>query len=216
MGYSNPAPLRVVYDSLQMERDINTDTLQPVQVNNRIEYQQLQTQQHLLEANLKYYKWSYLPNISAVGSYNPSFYSSKLNNLYGTVYPSSFVGLQLSVPIFQGGKRTHNIRSAELELQRVQWDISALSDQVNSQYAQALANYKGNLAEVNALRENLALAMDVYNTLQLQYNAGVKTYLDVIIAETDLRTTQLNYLNALNAALSSKLDLQRALGTIKY
>lgn len=216
MGYSNPAPLTVAYDSLQMERDINTDTLQRVNINNRIEYQLLQTQQRLLQTNLNYYRMSYLPTVSAVGSYNPTFLSDKFYNLYGNVYPSSFIGLRVSVPIFQGGKRIHNIRSAELDVQRVQWDIDALNDQVNTQYAQALAAYKGNLAEVNALRENLNLALDVYNTLQLQYNAGIKTYLDVIIAETDLRTTQLNYLNALNAVLSSKLDLQRALGTIKY
>jgi len=33
-------------------------------------------------------------------------------------------------------------------------------------------------------------------------------------AETDLRTTQLNYLNALYSVLSSKLDVKQALGTI--
>jgi outer membrane protein TolC len=216
MGYSSPNPLTIVYDSLQMERDILMDTLQPVQANNRIEYQQLQTQQRLLQANLKYNRWSYLPNVSAVGSYSPTFQNEKLANLYSHVYPTSYIGLQLSVPIFQGGKRIHNIHNAELQLQRVQWDIQSLNDVINTQYAQALAAYKGSLAELNALRDNLALAGDVYNTLRLQYTAGVKTYLDVIIAETDLRTTQLNYLNAMFAVLSSKLDLQKSLGTIQY
>jgi outer membrane protein TolC len=108
------------------------------------------------------------------------------------------------------------MRNAELQIQRLQLDISSLSDEVNTQFTQALAGYKGNLAEWRALRENLSLAEDVYNTLQLQYSAGIKTYLDVIIAETDLRSAQLNYLNSLNAVLSSKLDLQRALGTVQY
>jgi outer membrane protein TolC len=66
------------------------------------------------------------------------------------------------------------------------------------------------------LQENLEIAREVYNTIQLQYKAGVKTYLDVIIAETDLRTSQVNYTNALYQLLSSKLDVQRALGTIPY
>jgi outer membrane protein TolC len=62
----------------------------------------------------------------------------------------------------------------------------------------------------------LSLAEDVYTTIQLQYRAGVKTYLDVIIAESDLRSTQVNYLNALYQVLSSKLDVQKALGEISY
>ncbi|HSC37811.1 MAG TPA: TolC family protein, partial [Chitinophagaceae bacterium] len=66
------------------------------------------------------------------------------------------------------------------------------------------------------LKDNLALAQDVYNTIQLQYKAGIKTYLDVIIAESDLRASQVNYTNALYDVLSSKLDVQKALGDIRY
>ena len=60
----------------------------------------------------------------------------------------------------------------------------------------------------------MALAQDVYRILKLQYDEGVKTYLDLITAETDLRTSELNYYNALYRVLASKLDLQRAQGLI--
>jgi outer membrane protein TolC len=216
MGYPAANPLSVLYDSMQMERDVPVDTLVDVQITNRIEYRELLTQQRLLQYNLRYTRWSYLPSVSAIGSYNPTFQNDRFTSLYGSVYPSSFVGLQLTLPLFQGGKRLHNIRIAELQLDRLQLQVTALTDQINTQYAQALAGYKGNLAELIAIRDNLALAEDVYTTLRLQYNAGIKTYLDVIIAETDLRTAQLSYLNALYQVLSSKLDLQRATGTISY
>jgi outer membrane protein len=216
IGYPVENRISIVYDSLQMEHDVNIDTLQQIQLNNRIEYQLLQTEKSLLQTELKYTKWGYLPNISAIGSYSPAFMNDQFSGLYSNVYPSSFIGIQLSVPIFQGGKRKSNIHIAELQLQRNMLDITSFTLQANTQYAQALSSYKGNLAELRALRENLDLAEDVYNTLQLQYNSGIKTYLDVIIAETDLRTAQINYLNALFAALSSKLDLQKALGSIQY
>jgi outer membrane protein len=216
MGFPQDRPLSIVYDSLQMERDVNLDTLQQVSYADRIEYKQLQTMQSLLQANLKYYRTSYLPTVSAFGSYNPNFYNDRFSGLYGQVFPNSYIGLQLSLPIFQGGKRQYNIRTAELQIKRVQWGVNDLVSQINTQYAQALSNYKGNLAEWKALRDNMELAADVYNTLQLQYNAGIKTYLDVIIAETDLHAAQINYLNALYNVLSSKLDLQRALGSINY
>lgn len=216
MGYPLQNSFSVVFDSLQMERDVFIDTLQQVRVNNRIEYQLLKTQQNLSQANVKYYKWSYYPTVSAFGNWIPTFQNDKFKDLYNRVYPTSTVGLQVSVPIFQGKKRVYNIRNANLELLRLQWSIEDLANQVNTEYIQALSAYKGNLAEYNSLKENLALAEDVYNTLRLQYTAGIKTYLDVIIAETDLRSTQLNYLTALNEVLSSKLDMQKALGTIQY
>lgn len=216
MGYPSEGPLTVVYDSLQMEREVPTDTLQNVQYNNRIEYRLLLTQQRLLQYNVRYNRWSFLPSVSAVGSYNPTFQSDRFGSLYSAVYPSSYLGLQLTLPIFQGGKRLRNIRIAELQLERVGLDITALQDSIQTQYRRALGGYKGNLAELLAIRENLVLSEDVYNTLRLQYNAGIKTYLDVTIAETDWRTAQLNYLNALYQVLSSKLDLERAVGALVY
>ncbi|WP_018613566.1 TolC family protein [Segetibacter koreensis] len=216
IGYPIQNTFSVVYDSLQMEREVFIDTLQQVQTNNRIEYQLLQTQQSLLQANVKYNKWSYLPTVSAFANYIPTFQSDRFTNLYNHVYPSSAIGLQVTVPIFQGRKRVYNVRNANLQLLRLQWSMEDLNNQVKSEYMQAVSAYKGILAEYNALKENLALAEDVYNTLRLQYTAGIKTYLDVIIAETDLRSAQLNYLTALNEVLSSKLDMQRALGTVQY
>jgi outer membrane protein TolC len=79
-----------------------------------------------------------------------------------------------------------------------------------------MASYKSNLNNYHLLKINLGLAREVYNTIQLQYRSGIKTYLDVITAESDLRTTQVNYYNALYQVLSSKLDVQKALGQIKY
>lgn len=94
--------------------------------------------------------------------------------------------------------------------------MTALKNNVNSQYAAALANYKSNLANYNALKENVALAQEVYDVINLQYRNGVKTYIEVITAETDLRTSQINYYNALYQVLSSKIDVQRAAGQITY
>jgi outer membrane protein TolC len=215
MGYPSNQTIDVVYDSLQMESDVFMDTLQRVQYGNRIESQLLQTQQNLLQANLRYTKWSYLPTVGATGSYTPTFQNDQLSNLYNSAYPSSFIGMQVTLPIFQGNKRNYRIREANLQLTRLKWDVTALNNQIDSEYASALAAYKGSLAQWRALKENLVLAEDVYNTLRLQYAAGIKTYLDVVIAETDLRTAQLNYLNALYEVLSGKLDMQKALGTIQ-
>jgi len=76
--------------------------------------------------------------------------------------------------------------------------------------------YKGNLAYYLSLKENVVLADDVYKTIGLQYKSGVKTYLDVIIAESDLRTAQINFYDALFQLVQSKFDVQKAMGSIQY
>ena len=216
MGYTGNDELHLVYDSAQMEKEVMIDTNQMVSYANRIEYQLLQTQKKLQIENLTYNKWSFLPSVSAFGNYNLNYLNNQFSKLYNNNYPNSDVGLQLSFPIFQGTKRIQNIRVAELQVKRVDWDIQSLQDNINTQYAQALAVYKGNLNDYYVLKENLELARDVYNTIQLQYRSGIKAYLDVITAETSLRSAQSNYANALYQVLSSKLDVQKALGTIKY
>jgi outer membrane protein TolC len=94
--------------------------------------------------------------------------------------------------------------------------ISSIRNNINTQYERALANYKSNLYNYNSLKENLSLANEVYDVIRLQYRAGIKTYLEVINAETDLRTAQINYYNALYQLLSSKIDVSQSLGNITY
>lgn len=216
MGLSDSAALKLQYDTSSMEKDAAIDTLAGVQYDNRIEYKLLQTQQRLQQANIKYYKSSFVPSIGAFGNYNMSYLNNDFGKTYNNGFANSNIGIQLSMPIFQGNKRVLQIRQAELQYKRVDWDIILLKSRVNTQYMQALAVYKGNLANYYALKENVLLADEVYRTLDLQYRSGIKTYLDVIIAESDLRTTQLNYYNALFQLLQSKVDVQKAMGNIQY
>ena len=216
MGYPLQAGLNLEYDSTQIECEAFLDTNQTVHFEKRIEYQLLLTQKRLQEADVAYTMWSFLPSLSAFANYSLNYQHDDISRLYNQNYPSSFVGLQLSFPIFEGGKRLQEIRQAKLELQRIDDDFLLLKNSIGAEYAQANANYKSNLNTYYILKDNLSLAKDVYHTIQLQYKAGTKTYLEVITAEADLRETQVNYTNALYQVLSSKLDVQKALGTIQY
>ncbi len=216
MGYPVAAPLTLVYDSLQMEKEIAIDTIQTPGYTNRIEYRILETQKKLQEANVKYNKWAFLPSASLNGAYNMNYLNNTFDKLYTNNFPASFAGVTLSFPIFQGRKRKYNIANAQSQLKRTEWDMEALKNSVNAQYTAAIASYKSSLANYMALKENVALAQEVYDIISLQYKNGIKTYIEVITAETDLRTSQINYYNALYQVLAGKIDVQKATGTISY
>ena len=216
MGYPPGTRLNVAYDTLQLQQEVTLDTTRLVRPQDRIEYQLLQTQGRLLDANVRYNRWAYLPSVAAFGNYNLLYQNSAFSQLYSAVFPNSQIGLSIALPIFQGGRRIQQTRIAELQVQRLNWDLANLTNAVDAEYARALATYKGNLAFYVALQENVDLAQDVYRIINLQYRSGIKTYLDVTIAEADLRTARLNVFNALYQVLISKLDVQQALGVIQF
>lgn len=216
MNYPSTSYLNITYDSLLLEQTIQLDTLEMLDVTRRIEYQILETRRNLLETNLSYNKWAYLPSLSANGAYNFNYLNNEFSKLYNTSYPNSFAGITLSLPIFQGGKRKLNVKQAEYELQRTDLEMVALKNAMYSDYINAIAGYKASLANYISIKENMQLAQEVYDIIQLQYRSGIKTYLEVITAETDLRTAQNNYYNALYLLLSNKTDVERSLGKIQY
>lgn len=213
MGMPAERSLTLAYDSTRLEREGVIDTNQILDYGNRIEYRQLQTRRNLTALNIDYYKYGFLPSVSANGAYNLNYFSSSLGNLYNQSFPNAYVGLSLTIPIFTGNRRLQNLSKAKLQTERADLDLVNTKDLINTQYVQALASYKSNYNNWALLKQNVSLASDVYNVVSLQYREGIKTYLDVIVSQSDLRTAELNYFNALFQVLSSKIDLQKALGT---
>ncbi len=214
LGMQNTQPLTLSFENQNLEANILLDTTEILNIANRVEFKQLQTLKELQQLNTQYQKWNFLPRLSAYANYALNYRNDNFGRLYNDNFPNSSVGLSLSVPIFTGTKRIQELRKSELQEERLAWDIRNVENRISTEYAAAMTSYRANITEWRNAKENMALSEEVYNTIKLQYDAGVKSYLELMTAETDLKTSQLNYLNALYAVLSSKLDIQKALGTV--
>jgi outer membrane protein len=216
MGYPANEELPIQYDTLEMENEIMIDTLQEINFASHIDYRILYTQKELQNANVKYNQWAFLPSLNLFGAYNLNYQNNNFGELYNTRYPYSFVGATLTLPLFQGGKRINRIQEQKFTSQRIDAGLTNLQNNLITEYRRSLSAYKSNLVNYVAQKDNVDMAKEVYDVIQLQYRNGIKTYLDVTIAESDLRTTRINYFNALYFVLASKMDVQRALGQINY
>ena len=216
MGYPHDSDFTLQFDRESMVAEMFMDDSEPLILDNRVEYQLMKTQQTLNEIQTSYEKWNYLPELSANYRYNWLYFNQDFSNLYNQTYPTSSVGLTLSLPIFQGGKRVNRVRIANLQVDRGEIDLQNLSSQIKTEYEVALANYQSSIYEWEAIRDNMEMAENVYDIIKLQYDEGVKAYVDLVVAETDLRTAQINHLNAIFQVLESKLDLKKALGLIEF
>ncbi|TSJ37241.1 TolC family protein [Mucilaginibacter corticis] len=216
MGYDPQQQFNVSIDTVQMMNNMRIDTTQQLQYEKRIEYQELNTRRDLQFALTHYYKYAFLPTISGFFNYDLQFANNNLPNILSTSYPSSLVGVSVSIPIFTGFARLHNLHKSQLQEQLINWDAVDLKLQLTKEYDTSLANYKSNLYNFNMQQKNVAMARRVYFVVDLQYKQGIVAYLNVITAESNLITSEINYTNSLFQLLSSKVDLDKAMGNITY
>jgi outer membrane protein TolC len=216
MGYPTQSNFNIVYDTAQMAKDIILDTVQQLQFDKRIEYQQLETARALQHRLTNYYEFSFLPNLGAYANYNYEYENNKLDGLLQTAYPNSIVGLSLSLPLFTGFSRIAGVHRAKLQEKLFDWSEQNLKSVIYFQYTQSLANYNSNLFNLHTQQDNSAMARKVFNIVEMQYKQGIVPYLNVITAQSNLITSEIGYINALFQVLSSKVDVEQAMGIIAY
>lgn len=160
---------------------------------------------------------SYLPTLSAFYSLTAPFNGSTFNGMFERkLYPSSYVGLQLSVPVFSGLKKHYQYQQAKINVQKSQNSLNDLKNNIELEYNQYFRQYENDLANLKTQKENTKLAELNYKNLKYQYDNGVQPLIEVLNAETTLLQAQDNYISALYQALVNKVDLDRSLGKIKY
>jgi outer membrane protein TolC len=216
MGYPPEKDFNVNFDTLQMAQGIYIDTTQQLAYEKRIEYKQIKTQKDIQNEQIKYYQTSFLPTVSAFYNYDLAYENNRMSDLFSNSYPSSLIGVSISIPIFTGLSRIHSLHRAKLQEEVLNWGEVDLKSQINSEYTSALASYKSNLYNLKLLQQNVTMAKRTYFVVNLQYKQGIVAYLNVITAESNLISSEISYLNALFQTLSSKIDLQKAMGNITY
>ncbi len=216
MGIPPEKQFNVSFDTLEMMKDIYFDTTQKLQFDNRIELQLINTNRELQHQTIRYYQYSFLPTVSAFYGKTFEFENNSFGKLFSNSYPNSQIGLLFNMPIFTGFARIHSLQRSKLEERIIDWNETEEKSQIYTEYTSALANYKSNFSYLTTLQENVALAGKVNFIVNLQYKQGLVAYLNLITSQTNLITAQINYTNALFQVLSSKIDLQKAMGMISY
>lgn len=203
-------------ESINLDKEPETTPADTISYQNRIEYSLLQTQKRLNQLDLKRYKSQYLPSLSAFGSTSQSYQANNFTNLYQQNFPTTVIGLRLSVPIISGGQNLYRVRNAKLEVLRAENNINNLKNTINLEISQAQTNYNNGVQSLGNQQRNRELALEVLRVSKVKYEQGVGSSIEVTTAETSLREAENNYVNALYDLLINKVNLDKALGKINY
>jgi outer membrane protein len=124
------------------------------------------------------------------------------------------VGVQLNVPLFQGGATQSRWREAEANRDRAKEELESARRNVDMQTRQAYVGVVNGIAQVNALQQALISSESLLEASKLGQEVGVRTNLDVLNAQQQLFSTRRDLYQAEYNYLLSRLRLRAATGTL--
>ena len=199
------------------EKDLTGDVLveNEFQYALRKDFQYLTTLKKLSEYNVKRYQLSNLPTVSVSGAYTKNAQRSKFDFFEGgNWFTTSFVNLNVSLPIFNGGATMARIRRTRIELQQVSNQMEAMKNNIDNEITQAKLNYISSVATVQFQKKNMQLAETVYAQTKKKFETGTGSNTEISASQADLVSAQNNYMNALYSALIAKVDFLKATGKL--
>jgi len=207
----------VLTDTLS-EQQIKEGILESTQYNyaDRKDYQLLELGKKLNQYNVKRYQLSQIPTLSAVANYSKQAQRNKFDFFKkgGDWFTTSYVGLNLSIPIFKGFATKAKIAQAKLAVQQTDNQIENLQRIIDNDVQTARNNFANATSTMDYQKKNMELAELVYNQTKKKYEIGTGSSTEITTAETDLKTAQTNYINALYDAIIARVDLLKAVGKL--
>lgn len=206
----------VLTDTLD-DNQIKDGVLEASQVNysDRKEFQIMEVTNMLNGLNIRRYKLSQIPTFVLVGGYSKQAQRDKFDFFgRGDWFTSSYIGIQMRVPIFNGFALKAKTEGARLQLQKTQNQTEALKISIDAEVENAKNNFIAAIASMDFQKKNMALAEKVYGQTKKKYEIGTGSATEINTAQLDLKTAQTNYITALYDAIIAKIDFLKATGKL--
>ncbi len=183
---------------------------------DRKEIQLLNVVKDLQGLDLKRNKLAYIPTVSTFFSYSRNALGQSFNlfNFSDKWYKTSLWGINMSVPIFDGGQKAQRIKQANLNLQKTNNTIANLQRAIDLQLKASSILFKNALSALEMQDKNVLLAEKVFNTTRKKYEQGLGSSFELLQTETELENAQSNYFQSLYDAVNAKISYTRALGKL--
>jgi outer membrane protein len=206
----------VLTDTLS-EQELKSNILdENYSYNDRKEFQLLDIAQKLGQLNVKRYRLSKVPTVTASANLNKNAQRTSFDFFKGggQWFSTSFINFRISVPIFDGGARNARIEKAKLDLLKTNNNVQQFKLSVDNDVAQSRLRLRSALLTMDSQKKNIELAEQVYRTTKLKYEQGLGSNQEIYNAQTELRVAQNNYYGSLYDAINAKIDYLKAIGKL--
>jgi len=168
----------------------------------------------------RYYEWKLsrsraLPTLNAFVNYGSSSYSESFDFFSGDPewFDSSILGFDLNIPIFSSLKRSASTQRAKIALEKAKTQLTEAEQQIRLQLENAKNDYTLAINNYETAKQNLLLSERIENKNQIKYKEGLATSFELRQAQTQLYTTQQEFLQSMVEVINKKTDLEIILNT---
>ncbi len=127
---------------------------------------------------------------------------------------SKSIGLQLNLPIFQGGGTQSRVREAIANQEKAQHDLENTRRNTVLQVRQHYLNVTNGIAQVKALAQALVSSKTQLDSTMLGQEVGVRTEVDVLNAQQQFYSARRDLAKAYHGYLISRLRLSAEAGEL--
>ncbi len=153
---------------------------------------------------------SHYPTLDLVGSIGTDHSDADL----GSDTDSASIGLQLNIPIYQGGAVNSRTRQAMYDYQAAKEALDRKRREVNRQVRNAYRGVLSTISQVDALKATTISARSALESTQAGYEVGTRTLVDVLTVQSSMFEARRNYLASRYQYIINGLLLKQAASTL--
>ena len=197
--------------------NLDVQALTSAALRQRMEMLQLELQIDEDVATVRVARNSLLPLVSLQYRYGVTGLGNTAGESFTMAWrrrpDSQTLGLQLEVPIGNEAARSQ-LRRAMLDRMQALASREQLALQIRQEIADAVDTVRTDWERIVAARQRVVLNARTYDAEVRQFNLGLRTSTDVLIAQTDLEDARLAEVSAVSDYQIAQVDLAFATGTI--
>lgn len=175
----------------------------------RPDYQAQQEREANARLSASATKMERLPSVAAFGDYG------SIGTGLDSALPTRTVGVQVRVPIFDGGRRDARRAESASQYRAEKVRTNDLKEQIELDVRLSLDSLQSAEEQVKVAREGLSLAENELAQARRRYDAGVANSIEVTDAQTRLERARDNQTAALYGYNVAKIDLAQAMGRVR-
>jgi len=156
----------------------------------------------------------HLPTLDAVATYNDAGQGAGFQAGPGYDTTIRYIGLQLAVPLYQGGFVNSKVREALAGQDKARQDLENTKRTVALNTRTAFLGVTSGAAQIKALETALVSSQSSLDSTKLGQEVGVRTQVDVLNATQQLISARRDYAQAICTYAINVLKLKAAAGTL--
>lgn len=155
-----------------------------------------------------------LPQLSLIGQYQLQAQADDMKFGQYALPRTSFLGLQLSVPVFNGNRTKSQVSQAKIKAQQEDIRLNDLKDAVKTELATIVSKWKEATSQLDIQKTTVKSAELNYQMMEGRFQNSLGSRLELTDAELALTQAKINYLNAVYNLRMLHIELQQALGLL--